>query len=65
MTYDIRELNINELDAVSGGLRDISTQNQKNEWHNQGTAGDTYQAVTNMVLVGSPQSSTPFDYPGI
>jgi bacteriocin-like protein len=63
MTNDIRELNINELDAVSGGLRDISTQNQKNEWHNQGTAGDAYQAVTNNVLLGSPQSSTPFDFP--
>ena len=59
------ELNINELDTVSGGLRDISTPNQKNEWHNQGTAGDTFQAVTNNVLVGSAQSSRPFDFPGI
>jgi hypothetical protein len=59
------ELNISELDAVSGGLRDISTPNQKNEWHNQGTAGDTFQAVTNNVLVGSARSSSPFDFPGI
>jgi bacteriocin-like protein len=59
------ELNINELDAVSGGLRDISTPNQKNEWHNQGTAGDTFQAVTNNVLLGSARSSSPFDFPGI
>jgi hypothetical protein len=57
------ELNINELDAVSGGLRDISTPLQKSVWHNQGTAGDTYQAVTNNVLYGSAQSSHPFDYP--
>ena len=57
------ELNINELDAVSGGLRDISTQNQKNAWHNQGTAGDTYQAVTQNALYGGQLSGTPFDYP--
>ena len=59
------ELNINELDAVSGGLRDISTPNQKNAWHNQGTAGDTFQAVTTMVLMGNQLSGSPFDYPGI
>ena len=57
------ELNINELDGVSGGLRDISTPLQKRVWHNQGTAGDTYQAVTQNVLYGSQLSGTPFDYP--
>jgi hypothetical protein len=68
LNNDIRELNIDELDAVSGGLRDIPDKDRFNQAMSNGNKGTGFggsivDVIPGIVVAGSGPNTPghPFD----